>query len=80
MSTFYGTVEGSARTAATRRGNHSIKVAAQSWNGSIITRLYYQGDTLMVNVDYSTGSATYGYELFDGTFDEFVEVLKGAKK
>lgn len=39
MSKFYGTVVVQARTDATRRGGRDIRVCAQSWDGSIITRL-----------------------------------------
>lgn len=77
MSKFYGTVMGSADTAATRRGSDQIKVAAQSWDGSIITKLRYNknGD-LMVQVEYAEGSETIGRTIFDGTINEYINRLK----
>lgn len=77
MSAFYGTVCGNAKTEATRRGHKEIKVSAQSWNGSIITRLYYNGDDLNVELQISDGSATSGYTFFNGTIDELKSKLKG---
>lgn len=77
MSAFYGTVLGSAYTPATRRGTRDITVAAQSWNGSVITRLTYNKDgDLMVDLQTSDDSATCGRTLFYGTFDELKERLK----
>lgn len=77
MSKFYGTVIGAASTDATRRGHSDIKVSAQSWDGSVITRLWYNtnGD-LMVDLEHSDGSSTYGRTLFSGTMDEFLKVFK----
>lgn len=75
MSKFYGTVSGSARTEATRRGFNSIKVAAQSWDGSVITSMHYHGNDLMVGLDFSDDSSTYGQSLFYGTFQELKDKL-----
>lgn len=75
MSKFYGTVVGSADTVATRRGFHDIKTAAQSWDGSIITRLWYKDDTLMVDIEHSSDSSTYGRTVFSGTVDELLKKL-----
>lgn len=77
MSAFYGTVIGNANTNATRRGHKDIKVAAQSWNGSVITRLYYKGDDLMVDLQIADGSSTLGYTAFCGTLDDLKTKLKG---
>lgn len=76
MSAFYGTVEGSAQTIATRRGYDQIKVSAQSWKGSIITRLYYSNDDLFVDLQTSEGSSAKGYTLFHGTLAELKSKLQ----
>lgn len=77
MSKFYGTVRGDAsQTDGTRRGFHSIKVAAQSWDGSLITRMHYgHDDALMVELCTSDDSSTYGQRLFYGTFQELKDKL-----
>ena len=74
MSKFYGSVEGN-RGAATRGGHSRIKTTAQSYNGSVITELTYNDDTLMVRISMDRGSAFNGTTLFYGTFDEFVNKL-----
>ena len=77
MAKFYGTIRGSAKTAATRRGFNRIKTSAQSWNGSITTELTYNDeDKLMVEISIDEGSSTYGKTIFYGTFEEFVNKLK----
>lgn len=78
MSKFYGTVHGDAsQTDGTRRGLRSIKVAAQSWDGSLITSMHYgHGDALMVDLSTSDGSSTYGQSIFYGTLDELKERLR----
>lgn len=77
MSKFYGTVIGAASTDATRRGHRDIKVSAQSWDGSVITRLWYNTNgELMVDLEHSDCSSTYGRTLFSGTMDEFLKVFK----
>jgi hypothetical protein len=72
MSKFYGTVSGGAKTEATRRGFDSIRVSAQSWDGSLITRMRYgQEDQLLVQLDrYNGSSSCYGKTIFTGTLDE----------
>jgi hypothetical protein len=78
MSTFYGMVQGN-RGAATRGGSRAsgFKSTAQSWNGSVITYLSYDAnDNLVVTVEASDGSATYGRRIFCGTFEEFVAKLE----
>jgi hypothetical protein len=77
MSAFYGTLIGCAKTNATRRGHQDIVAAAQSWNGSVITRLYYDGDDLMCEIQIADGSAVHGYTFFNGTLDELKEKLNG---
>ena len=76
MSKFYGTVVGSANTPATRRGFEDIKVCAQSWEGSVITRMIYDKDgNLIVEIQVSDDSSTYGRTVFYGTLDEFKTAL-----
>jgi hypothetical protein len=80
MARFYGQVFGQASTEASRRGSRNIKVSAQSWNGSVITTLYYnENDDLMVNIEISDGSSSYGHTHFDGSLEELKERLKGGK-
>lgn len=77
MANFYGTVRGYARTVATRTGHSGITTSAQSYKGSVITRLSYDGNgNLVVEVEASNGSATSGRPMFRGTFEEFKEALK----
>ena len=75
MSKFYGSVQGN-RGAATRGGYNIIKTSAQSYDGSVITELTYEEDTLMVRVLTAERSSSYGSTIFYGTFDEFVTKLK----
>lgn len=81
MSAFYGTIEGQ-RGPATRCGSKSsgIKAAAQSWDGSVITTLRYgtrdDEEVLMVEVNTSEGSSAYGHRIWNGSFEEFVELLE----
>lgn len=77
MSAFYGQVIGCAQTAGTRRGHHDIKVAAQSWNGSVITRLYYKDNELMCDLQIAEDSSAYGYTVFNGTLAELKKKLEG---
>jgi len=70
MSKFYGQVEGQASTVASRRGsaNSGLKVSAQSWEGSVIVRLWEnnEGET-MVEIEKAEGSTSWcGDTLFWG--------------
>jgi hypothetical protein len=76
MSKFYGSIQGN-RGAATRGGHSIIKSTVQSYDGSIINYLSYDDDKLMVEVCVSNDSSNYGSRIFYGTFDEFVNKLKG---
>mgnify|MGYP007130644851 CR=1 FL=1 len=79
MSAFYGCVQGN-RGAATRGGSRAsgFKSTAQSYDGSVITRLSYNNeDELMVTIEVSEGSSPYGTTIFTGTFDEYINKLKG---
>lgn len=79
MSAFYGCVQGN-RGAATRGGSRAsgFKSTAQSYDGSVITRLSYNNeDELMVTIEVSDCSSPYGTTIFTGTFDEYINKLKG---
>ena len=77
MARFYGQVEGMASTRATRRGGADIKVSAQSWNGSVITKLKYNNDgVLIVEIETSTWSDFDGETIFKGTLEELKRRLK----
>ena len=80
MSKFYGTVIGASSTVGTRRGHHDIRVSAQSYDGSVITTLDYDSDEqLRVRIGTNEGSSTcsdWKSNDFNGTFDEFKELLK----
>ena len=77
MSKFYGTVHGDAsQTDGTRRGFRSIQVAAQSWDGSVITNMHYNSNNeLMVRLEMSEDSCTFGRGVFYGTFQELKDKL-----
>ena len=76
MSKFYGTVVGMAKTDATRRGGRDIRVCAQSWDGSLVTRLSYNDkDELCVELQYHESSNTFGKTVFKGTMDELLKKL-----
>ncbi len=77
MSKFYGQVQGMAQTVASRRGSSFIKSSVQSWDGSLITRMFYDGNgKLIVQIDVDKNTSTfYGQGLFYGTLDELVEKL-----
>ena len=71
MAKFYGSIQGN-RGAATRMGNSLIKSSVQSWDGSLISCMSYNGDKLMLELSVSKGSASCGKTIFYGTFEEFV--------
>lgn len=76
MSKFYGQVFGAPQTSASRRGHKSIRVSAQSYDGSIITHLWYSDDsTLMVQLEYSPESSEHGMTIFRGTIDQLLNKL-----
>lgn len=65
MSKFYGQVEGQASTVASRRGsaNSGIKVSAQSWESSVIVRLWENNESeTMVEISKAEGSTSWGGE------------------
>lgn len=85
MSAFYGLVEGN-RSCATRGGskNSGFRASCQSYDGSVIVRLNYKDgeakpENLMVNIGTNDGSsccADWNSEGFNGTFQEFKDLLK----
>lgn len=75
MSKLYGQVDGSAKTIASRRGNNEIKTSVQSWEGSVITRMFYDGDELKVEISISDGSSCYGNTCFTGSLDDLRKKL-----
>lgn len=77
MSKLYGQVKGSTGTTAARRGNDSIRVSAQSYDGSVITELEYNhGGELEVTISISNESSAYGTVQWHGSFADFVAQLK----
>ena len=79
MATFYGQVKGNAKTTASRQGSMAsgIKASVQSWNGSIITKMYYNADDeLCIEVRHNSGSGFDGYTVFNGSVDAFISKLK----
>ena len=80
MSKFYGQVFGASNTSASRRGHKEIHVSAQSYDGSVITRMFYDhNDRLIVDIQMSDGSSSYGDTVFRGTFDDLKKKLGGAE-
>lgn len=88
MSAFYGMVCGN-REAATRGGsrNSGYHASAQSYDGSVIVKLRYDGESkkdekLMVTVGTNDGSSCYTdwkSPDFHGTFEEFKALLQLAR-
>ena len=68
MAKFYGKISGSGNTVATKTGTErtGLKVSAQSYNGSVIVRMF--GDK--VEIEISDTSSSYGQSYFHGTIEE----------
>ena len=80
MSKFYGQVSGASNTTASRRGHQDIAVSAQSWNGSLQTRLFYNNDNeLMVDLSYSPDSSFYGKTIFNGKMEDLLKAIEVGK-
>lgn len=76
MAKFYGTLQGN-RGEATRAGTSEIHVSAQSWDGSVGVRLYYNNrKELMVDLTAEKNRSTaYPYgTVFHGKFDDFLKL------
>lgn len=76
MAKFYGTLKG-CRGEATRLGSalSGIKVSAQSWDGSIIVRMYQVEkdgeEKTYCNIGYAEGSSSISDKtIFEGTIEE----------
>ena len=83
MANFYATINADlSRTLATRRGSKYITTSTQSYNGSIITRMYYnEQDKLMIEIETTeTSNSCYGENRYRGTFNQLKELLSYAKK
>lgn len=79
MSKFYGqawTEDRTSTTAATRCGHKSISTSAQSYDGSIITRLHYdKAGALIVTIDVASDSRTYGDTVYRGPLDQLAACI-----
>lgn len=76
MSKFYGQVFGMSDTSASRRGARNITVSAQSYDGSVVTTLYYDDDKLCVRIALDDDSTCIGNTMFEGTFDELFNLFQ----
>lgn len=75
MAKFYGTVQGN-RGMGSRLGTEEIRTSAQSWDGSVITYLWYNDNKeLMVNLSINKGSNNSGDTKFHNTFDKFNQLM-----
>jgi hypothetical protein len=78
MAKFYGQVSSnSSQTNATRQGTEYIKTSAQSYDGSIQTKLWYSDGKLMVELSFCGNSGADGDRLFIGEFRHLVEKFGG---
>lgn len=79
MAKFYGQVEGSAQTIATRRGSDHIRSSVQSWNGSVITSLRYDNQgALVVQIGIANNSSMCADDpiYFFGTLEDLKECFR----
>lgn len=80
MAKTYCMCQGMRGEATRRGGNDGVHVAAQSWEGSVIVRNWYDGeDKVHYRISTNDGSSCYGdYQSNDlsGTFDEIKEAMK----
>lgn len=69
MSALYGTVKGSARTAANRRGHREITAAVRSWAGSVTVTMTKAGKDAPpeVTIEVGEGSRVGGREVWRGS-------------
>lgn len=79
MAKLYGQVKGMARSRATRCGSADshIRSSVQSYDGSVITEMYYDDDVLMLRIEMAEGTRFSGKEVFDGTLEEFERKMRG---
>lgn len=76
MAKFYGTIQGN-RGVATKTGSKNMLAAVRSYDGSVITNLYYNDkDELSIRIDIEEDSTSYGqHTYFNGTVDELTTCL-----
>lgn len=69
-------------TTASRRGskNSGIRSSAQSYDGSVILKMFDDDGTVKVNVEIAEDSSIYGQSYFCGTIDELKEVLINGRR
>lgn len=79
MRKFYGqawTEDRTSSTTATRCGHKSINASAQSYDGSIITRLNYDdAGALIVTIEVASNSATHGTTVYRGPLNQLANQL-----
>jgi len=80
MAKTYCTCIGMRGERTARGGKDGCRASVQSWDGSIITRNWYDNEgNLMVRVGTNDGSSCcsdWNSEDFNGTFEEFKALLK----
>ena len=80
MAKTYCTCIGMRGERTARGGNDGCRASVQAYDGSIITRNWYDdGGTLRVRVGTNDGSSCctdWNSEDFNGTFQEFKDLLK----
>jgi len=80
MALTYTTCIGSRGERTARGGKDGCRASVQAWDGSIITRNWYDEDgTLRVRVGTNDGSSCcsdWNSNDFSGTFEEFKVLLK----
>ena len=59
MAKFFGTVQG-GRGKATRLGHNDLTVTAQSYDGSIVIKLYEQDGVKYACINVGEGSSAFG--------------------
>ena len=80
MAKTYATLTGARSTLTQRGGNDGVRTSCQSYDGSIcVSNWYDDSGNLRVRVGTNDGSSCYsdwGSEEFNGTFQEFKDLLK----
>ncbi len=75
MSRFYGSLEGQAKTVATRRGGPSTGITAhpRGWNTGVRVSAYADGDTDVFSVNVTGGSSGSRVDLNVLTIEEMAD-------
>ena len=80
MSKTYATCIGMRGERTARGSGNGCRASVQAWDGSIIVKTWYNNDgTLKVSVGTNDGSSCcsdFNSEDFQGTFQEFKDLLK----